>query len=239
MQLKDKVAIVTGGGSGINRAIALDLGKEGCKVVISSNVKSELDEVFSELIDMETQALSICLDLSKEGNCKKLVKDTLDKFGTVDILINGAGVLYQKPYLEHRLKEWDKTFEINLRSYFILSQLVLDVMRKKHDGYIINMSSTAVNIHCNGDLAAYGISKYGVQGLSAVTYEASIRDDFGVRVSTIYPAGVDTAMARSIKSEVEFTDWMQPEDIANVVLFLLKTEKRVMIKNVFVENNPL
>ncbi len=235
MELKRKVGIVTGAGRGICKAISAALASEGCRLAIVSNVQSEIDETGSEIKKMGVEVLSLCLDLSKEESNRMLVKETVDRFGTIDILINGAGVLFQRPFLEHSIENWDKTFDINLRSYFILTQLALNVMKEKRDGYIINISSTAIQ-GPRGDLAAYGASKYGVQGLSRVTYEASLRYNFGVRVSAIYPGAIDTVMARSIEFGFEIKSWGLPEDIANVVIFLLNTNKRVIIKDVIVDN---
>jgi len=237
-ELKGKVAIVTGAGRGICKAIAMKLASEGCRVAIASNVQSEIDGTASEIKTIGAGVLSMCLDLGKKENNKKLVKATIDRFGMIDILINGAGVLFQRPFLEHSVEDWDKTFEINLRSYFILTKLVLDIMRERRDGYIINISSTGVQWP-RGDLAAYIVSKYGVQGLSRATCEASLRYNFGIKVSTVFPGATDTAMARSIDYGHEIKNWLLPEDIADVVISLLKTNKRVIIKDLIVDINFL
>jgi NAD(P)-dependent dehydrogenase (short-subunit alcohol dehydrogenase family) len=98
MELKDKVAVITGAGSGICKAIALTLANEKCKLVICSNVRSELDTTKAEIKHKGAEVLSICLDLSKVETNNQLIKETLGRFGTIDILINGAAVCFQQPF---------------------------------------------------------------------------------------------------------------------------------------------
>jgi len=233
--LEGKVALITGAGRGIGRAIALALASQGCSLAICANVKDEIDKVADEIEQLGAKVLALCLDLSRREDCVLFVKKTLDRYGTVDFLINCAGVIFQKPLLEQSLEEWDTTMNVNLRSYFILTQEVLKIMKEKRDGYIINIASTAVQ-GPRGDLVAYGVSKYGVQGLSRTTYDASVRYGFGVRVSTIYPGAVDTSMARSLDFLKDEKNWILPEDIAEAVVFLLTTPKRVLIRDLVVEN---
>lgn len=129
MNLKGSVAIVTGSGRGIGRAVAESLASEGCKVVIVSNVRGEIERTFSELTERGADVLPFCLDLTDVGNIKKLVTETVEKFGTIDILINNAGVFHQKPFCELTADEWDKVMDINLRAHVLLSQEVLNVMK--------------------------------------------------------------------------------------------------------------
>ncbi|HEB32717.1 MAG TPA: SDR family oxidoreductase [Spirochaetes bacterium] len=236
MKLKGKVAIISGAGSGICKAIALSLAEEECKLVICSNARSELDSTQAVVRKMGAEVLSICLDLGEIESNDHLIKETLDRFGTIDILINGAAVCYQQPFLTHDIEKWDKTMDINLRSYFILSRSALNIMKDKHDGYIINISSTAVQ-GPREDFSAYSVSKFGVAGLSKIIYDASVKHDMGVRVSTVYPGITDTAMVRGLDLGFEPKSMAEPEDIAGPVVFLLKTNKKVIIKEIIIENN--
>lgn len=229
MELKGKTAIVTGGGRGIGRAVAIDLAREGCNVVISSRNKEEIDSVSQEIIKSCNQALGLQLDLSTEKNLDELVSKTIERFGTIDILVNCAGIIIPKPFLEVTAEEWDKTLNINLRSTFLLCQKVLKVLKEKKNGYIINFSST-VALGVPAHLSSYGASKCGVAGLSEALYETA--KEYGVKVSTIYPGITDTKMVRDTNPATKPEQWMIPEDISYCVMFLLKQSDRMIVREI-------
>ncbi len=229
MVLKDRNAIVTGGGRGIGRAIAKDLAKEGCNIVVSSRNEEELKRVEAEAKAYGVKALGLKLDLAEEENIEVLVDRTLAELGSIDILVNNAGIILPKPFLEVTLEEWDRTLSINLRSAFILSQRALKEMKKSRNGYIVNISST-VALGVPPHLAAYGASKAGMVGLSQALYESA--REFGVRVSTVYPGITDTKMVRDIDPPTQPGQWMLPEDISYCVMFLLKQSDRMVVKDI-------
>ena len=175
------------------------------------------------------KALGLQLDLALEDNLQMLADRTIDRFGTVDILINNAGIIIPKPFIEVTVDELDKTMDINLRSVFILSQKVLRIMMEKRSGYIINISST-VALGVPPQLATYGVSKCGIVGLSQALYEAA--KDFDIKVSTVYPGITDTKMVRDVDPPTNPDQWMLPEDISYCILFLLKSSSRMVIKDV-------
>ena len=144
MELKDKVAVITGAGSGICKAIALALSREKCKLVICSNVESELYSTETEIKHTGTEVLSVCLDLGAIESNHHLIKNSQDRFVDIDILINGAAVCCQQPFLSHDIDVWDRTMDINLRSYFILS---------RSSEYGLSRD----NRHCNGTRAGPGV----------------------------------------------------------------------------------
>jgi NAD(P)-dependent dehydrogenase (short-subunit alcohol dehydrogenase family) len=229
MNLAGKTVIVTGGGRGLGRAIALELAKEGCNIVVSSRSKEELENVEKEIESRGSKALGLKLDLSVEENIAALVSTTIEHFRTVDILINNAGIIIPKAFLEVTPEEWDLTMNINLRSAFLLSQKVLSIMKEKKNGYIINISST-VALGVPSNLAAYGASKCGMAGLSQALYEAA--KEYGVKVSTIYPGITDTKMVRDTNPPTNPNQWMLPEDIAYCVMFLLGQSDRMIVRDV-------
>jgi len=228
MDLKGKTAIVTGGGRGIGRAVALDLAKEGCNVVISSRTKDELDVTVAEIKEFGVGALGLQLDLSDEKNIDELVDTTLNTFKTIDILVNSAGIIIPKPFLDVTVEEWDKTMNINLKATFLVAQKVLRVMKEKRSGYIINISST-VALGVPATHASYGASKCGVVGLSQALYETA--KEFGVKVSIVYPGITDTKMVRDINPPTKPEQWMLPEDISYCVMFLLKSSDRMVVRD--------
>jgi 3-oxoacyl-[acyl-carrier protein] reductase len=151
----------------------------------------------------------------------------MEKYNSLEILINNAGVHFASPFLETTEEEWDASMEIHLKAVFLLNQAVLKVMKEKKQGYIINISSTAA-LEVPSRASAYGISKLGVKGLTHALYETG--KEYGVKVSVIYPGMTDTKMLRDINLPVDPSCWMLPEDIAGCVLFLLKQSDRIIIK---------
>lgn len=229
MDLKAKVAIITGGGRGIGKTMAIELAKEGCNVVVSSRNAEELKKVAEEAESLGVKALAVPLDLSKQTAVNELVSKSIEKFGAIDILINNAAIIIPRPFLEVSIEEWDRTMDINLRSVFLLSQKVLEHMKENRKGYIINISSTAA-LAVPKQLASYGASKCGIVGLNQALYETA--KEFGVKVSCVYPGVTDTKMLRDAGHPSKPSDWMLPEDIAYCVIFLLKQSDRMIVKDI-------
>lgn len=236
MELKNKTAIITGGGRGIGKAIALELAKEGCNVVVTSRSEKELGETVKEVESVGGKALGLPLDLAIEENLEQIVDRTMSEFGTIDILINNAGIFIPRPFMEVTTDELDDTLCVNLRSAFILSQKVLHLMKEQGNGYIINVSST-VALGVPANLSTYGISKCGMVGLSQALYESA--KQYGIKVSTVYPGITDTKMVRDANDSKNSGKWMLPEDIAYCMMFLLKASDRMVVKDIVPESFKL
>lgn len=228
MNLKNKIAIITGSGRGIGRNVGLALAKEGCKVVLVSRTVGELEKTKKEIIDSGGNAIFIVADLTKKEDIEKIIQRTLTEYRRIDILINNAAVLFSSPFHEITEEQWDTTMDTNLKAVFFLSQKVLEIMKNQKSGYIINVSSTAA-LCVPPSNAVYGISKLGLVGLSQAMYE--IGKEYGVKVSTIYPGMTGTKMLRDFNPPVDPENWMLPEDITSCVLFLLKQSERVVVKD--------
>ncbi|MDO8686024.1 MAG: SDR family oxidoreductase, partial [Clostridiales bacterium] len=199
-----------------------------------SRSRNEIDEVVQEVEALGSGVLGLPFDLTVLENVNRLVDMTMQKFGSMDILVNNAGILVQKPFFEITPEDLDISLGINLRSMFILSQKVFKIMKEKRNGYVINISSNvALDVEVPKDIAAtlsaYGISKCGVIGLSqSLCHEAQ---KYGVKISTIYPGVTDTKMVRDANGSENAHKWMLPEDIAECILFLLKSSDRMIIKD--------
>ena len=161
MDLTGKVAIVTGAGRGIGRAISIGLANNGCKVILAARTESQLKEVEKEISSNGGQAAGVPIDLSQKGSCRLLVESALDHYGSLDVLINNAAVFFATGYLEITEEEWDRVMDINLKAPFLLSQAALKVMKKNRSGYIINISSTAA-LQVPVSLTTYGTSQKGL-----------------------------------------------------------------------------
>ncbi len=229
MELKGKVAIVTGAGRGIGRAIAESLASNGCNVVLAARTESQLKESERRIVSSGGKAVGIAVDISMKSGIEKLIDTAKREFGTVDILINNAAVLYNTGFLDVTEAEWDQVMNINLKAVFMLSQAALRIMKEKRAGYIINISSTAA-LQVPAGLTTYGTSKKAIVGLSEALYETA--KEFGVKVSVLYPGMTDTEMLRGFNPPVEPNRWMLPEDIVGCILFLLGQSDRVVVRDI-------
>ena len=245
MELIKKVAIVTGSGRGIGKEISLALAKEGCNLVITSDIQTELNITAYEIKEIGVEVLPICLDLTLEKNLNELVRNTINRFNTIDILVNNAAICIQKSFIETTVEDWDRTMNINLRTPFILSKLVINIMKEKKEGYIINISSAIadpttprIQGSSNGDYVPYAASKYGIVGLSRALYDASIKENYGVVISTIYPNLTNTEMTRSLKFETELPlySWAEPDDVSKSVIFILNQYKTCVVNDLVIRN---
>lgn len=230
--LSNKTALITGGGRGIGRAIALALAREGCHVAVTGRNTSALDEVAAEAKTLAVKAIGVVADLADDKSIAPLVQRATTELGPIDFLINNAAILHPVGLLDTTLDQWDETMDTNLRSVFVLSQLVLRQMAERRSGYIVNIASTVAH-GAKQEVAAYSASKFGMVGLSQALYGAA--KPYGVRVSTIYPGTTDTPMIRDLNGDNQVgnpSDWMHPDDIAYCVLFLLKQSPRMVVKEI-------
>lgn len=229
MDLRQKVAVVTGAGRGIGRQIALDLAKEGCDVFACSRSAAELEMLKQDCVNVGARCDYLATDLTSLDNINRLADSVINRFGHIDILVNNAGVLFQDGVLNVTETQWDQTMGINLKAAFFLAQRALKDMVARRSGYIVNMVSTAA-ICVPPGITSYGTSKAGLIGASQALYEEA--KQYGVKVSMIYPGMTDTGMLRAAGTGTTPGQWMLPEDISNCVLFLLKTSGRMVIKEI-------
>ena len=231
MKLKDQVSIVTGSGRGIGRAIALALAKEGSQVVVIARTESEIESVAQEINSLGGKAIAIKADVTNESEVKSMVQTVIDKFGRIDILINNAG--YAKhAYIQDISNDlWDTTMNINLRGIMLCTRAVYSYMMNQQSGYIINISSGAGK---NGGsmYATYSTSKFGVIGFTESLAAEGRR--YGIKASVICPGPVATKMRAGNHPNDDVSKLMQPEDIADVALFLVTQPKRAYIGEVSV-----
>jgi len=143
MLLKDKVALVTGAGRGIGKAISLRFAEEGASLILCARTASQLQEVTDAIRCVGRPCLSSVVDVAKEDEVKCLVKDGLGKFGQIDILVNNAGISNPKPFLETSLSDWDEALTVNLKGIVLCTRAVLPHMLQRGMGRVINIASAA------------------------------------------------------------------------------------------------
>jgi NAD(P)-dependent dehydrogenase (short-subunit alcohol dehydrogenase family) len=191
MRLKDNVALITGGTSGIGAATALLFAKEGAKVAITGRNEKRGHAVTLEILEAGGEAIFIRTDVRKADECRRAVAETIHSFGSLDVLFNNAGVFYPHTTLDCSEEEWDLQIDINLKGTFLMSKFALPGMIERRRGVIINNSSGWGVV--GGDAAiAYCASKGGVVLLTKAMAIDHGRQ--GIRVNCICPGDVDTPM---------------------------------------------
>jgi NAD(P)-dependent dehydrogenase (short-subunit alcohol dehydrogenase family) len=228
MQLKDKVAVVTGGGRGIGRAIALAFAREGADVVVTARTTSEIESVAEEIKGLGRKSLAITTDLSQRKAVSSLRDQVLSQFPTIHILVNNAGIgSGQNPKLvmEYDDEFWDMTLMVNLTVPYLLTKDFLPTMVQQGWGRIINISSVAGK---NGFLfgAAYCTSKHGLIGLTrTVALEVATE---GITVNAICPGPIRTSMLAKrmqVESEHRGISLEEVEKSFNPIQRLLEPEE--------------
>lgn len=223
MDLKGKVAIVTGGTKGIGRAIAEELVREGIDVCISARKRSEIDQAIGALAVLERGRITgIVCDVCDHSQVKALIERTVEEFGGLDILVNNAGIGIFATVEEMPPEDFRAVLETNLFGVYYCCHEAIPLMKQRGGGYIINISSLAgANAHPR--MAAYNASKFGLNGFSEALMQ-EVRYD-GIKVSYIMPGSVNTEFGGDEPSEDK--SWqLQPKDIARVVLDLLHHDER-------------
>lgn len=217
MKLKDQVAIVTGAGRGIGRAVALAFSREGATVALAARTVSELETVATQIKSRAGRALVVPTDVASETSVAALVEKVLADFKKVDILLTAAGVATFSPLVETKPEEWDRMLAVNLRGVFLSCRAVLPLMMTQRRGTIINIVSVAAKRAIPGN-AAYAASKHAVLGLTQVLAEEM--RSHGIRVGALCPGAVDTPLWDSVPNAPERSRMLRPEDVAEAALLM-------------------
>ena len=234
-----KAAIVTGAGTGIGRAIALALAREGAKVAVAGRRREKLGEVAQAIRQAGGEALVTVCDVSSEADSYRAVKDAEEAFGHVNVLVNNAGALSVSTVESISVEEWDRLMATNLRGPFLMSRAVLPAMRQAGGGAIVNVGSV-LGLVAMKDRAAYCASKGGVTMLTKAMALDHAQEK--IRVNCICPAIVETDLIRELFSKSEegrrardtrlatlpLGKFGKPDDIAELAVFLASEESSWM-----------
>ncbi len=233
-RLDGKVAIITGAAMGMGALEAKMFAKEGARVVATDLQEEKLKEVVGEINEKGGKAIAVKHDVASEAGWKEVVKQAVDAFGKVNVLVNNAGIVIQKNAEQITLDEWNKLMDINLTGNFLGIKYVIPEMRKAGGGSIINISSVSGIIGIGG--AAYNASKGGNRTLTKNVAVDFAKDN--IRVNSVHPGVIATTMTQSILADKEQKAYLEsitplprlgkPEDIANGVLFLASDESSFM-----------
>lgn len=217
-RLKGKVAIVTGASRGIGKAISLELAKEAATLVLAARAIDKLKEAAEQVTAAGGKAQIVPTELTDEQSIKNLVRATGEKFGRLDILVNNAGITHSAELEETSTEDWDRCFNVNARAPFILCREALPLLKKAKAAYIINIASV-VGVKGYPLQSAYTASKHALRGMT-ISLAEELKGS-NIRVHLLCPGGVDTELVQKVRPDIKKQDLMQPEEIAELVLYLL------------------
>jgi len=238
LELKNKVAIITGARRGMGKSHAIKLAKAGAKVVVADISLEDCQKVVDEIKKSGGEAMAVKCDVTKKAEVDEMVQMAVKKWGKVDILVNNAGICQFKPFLELTEEEWDRTIDINLKGYFLCAQAAAKEMIKQKSGVIINIASVAMGQQGIGfpNIAHYCASKGGIVGMTeALAVELA---PYNIRANAISPGMIETPMIDPVKQDPKTMEAMlarvpmrrvgKPEEVSNLVLFLASDESSYM-----------
>lgn len=221
--LQGKGAIITGGGTGIGKAIATLLASEGASVLICGRRVEQLNDVLATYHAPAGKIAILQADVSEEEDVKRIIDTALNTFHRVDILVNNAGIDGREYIHEHHVEVWDRVMATNLRGPFLMARYLLPVMRAQKSGFIINIGSEA-GLEIYEGHGAYGVAKHALITLGE--YIQKENQELGIHVNTICPGVVLTDMIRD-EPNLHPEKSLSPEEIADLVLWLVTKRPNV------------
>jgi len=226
MSIQNQVIIITGAGRGIGRATAIRFAREGARVVIFSRTAATLAQVAHEIEGEGHSALSMAGDVSSEEDVVGLFHRVMERYGRVDALVNCAGIVAVRPFVDMDAATWDHVISVNLRGTFLCCREAFRVMAAQRSGVIINFSSLSgvKGVEKFPGLSAYNVSKAGVASLTEIL--AVEGKPHNIRVCAVSPGAVDTEMLRQAAPHLQAG--MTPDDMAEILLFLAGDSGRML-----------
>ena len=252
MRLRDKVAIVTGGGQGIGRAYALRFAREGAKVVIAELDRSNGAKVAEEVAALGVEAMHVATDVADEASCAAMARAAHERFGRIDVLLNNAAIFHGLDRLDQSLAYFNKVMSVNLTGVWVATRAVEPYMKRARRGKVINQSSTAAYLANMGMADTsdpdrpsppfhYSIAKHGVNGLTK--FFAGALGPWGINVNAICPGVTMTEATRSVvpKEILErivmgtaLRRALEPDDLTGTAVFLASEDSDLMTGQVLV-----
>jgi 3-oxoacyl-[acyl-carrier protein] reductase len=231
LRLKNKVAIITGAGSGIGREVALLFAKEGAGVVLTGRTKEKIDMVRQEIIKEGGKAICVPGDVTSRVDMNNAVNEAVSSFGRIDILINNAGIIQDALIIKMTEEQWDSVIDVNLKGVFNCVQAVVQTMINQESGTIVNASSI-VGIFGNVGQANYAAAKAGLIGMTKTL--AKELGKKGIRVNVVAPGFIMTPMTFAVpekilemmKEKTPLRMLGEPHDVAYAYLYLASDDAK-------------
>lgn len=227
--MKNKKAIITGGGRGLGKATAIAFAKEGIDIAITGRNEAVLKATVAELEALGVTAIYSVFDISNYEEVKTGIKSIIESLGSVDILVNNAGIAAFGTFNDMEVKEWSQIIQTNLMGMYYVTKEVLPYLIEKNEGDIFNVASTA-GLSGNASTSAYSASKFAVIGMS----ESLMKEvrKYNIRVCTLTPSTIasDMSIELGIATKDSADSVLQPEDFAELIVGGLKLPRRAMLK---------
>ena len=200
MELKGKIALVTGAAQGIGRAIALLLAQKGADIVISDINLEKAEEMAKEIEALGRKAMAIKVDVANTNDVERMVEAILERFGQIDILVNNAGIARDKLILRMTEEDWDSVLNVNLKGTFNCTKAVIKHMSKQRKGKIVNIASVV------GEMGNVGQANYSASKAGVIGFTKTIAREFaqrGINVNAIAPGYIETPMTEALPEKVK------------------------------------
>ena len=229
-KLKNKRAIITGGGRGLGKATAIAFAKEGIDIAITGRNEAVLKETVAELEAFGVKAIYSVFDVGDYEAVKNSIKSIVNELGSVDILVNNAGIAAFGTLNEMKVEKWSQIIQTNVMGMYYVTKEVLPYLINQNEGEIINVSSTA-GLNGNASTSAYSASKFAVIGMSESLMKEVRKNN--IRVCTLTPSTIasDMSVELGIADKDSQESVLQPEDFAELVVAGLKLPRRAMLKS--------
>jgi NADP-dependent 3-hydroxy acid dehydrogenase YdfG len=240
MDITNKVIIITGASSGIGEATALKLAEKGAKTVLTARREDRLNELAENIRNNDGTTLVVTADVTKKDDFEKVVTQTLNEFGTIDGLINNAGLMPLSYISKFKTDEWEKMVDVNIKGVLNGVAAVLPTMLEKKSGHIINISSSAAHNYFPGG-AVYCATKAAVKMFSEGLRQ-ELAPKYGINVTSIEPGAVSTELMDTITDddikeqfkEMQKMTFLEAEDIAEAIYYALAQPARANINDVYI-----
>lgn len=228
--LKNKKAIITGGGKGLGKATAIAFANEGIDVAITGRNEADLKETVSELEALGVKAIYSVFDVSDYEEVQTGIKSIMNTFGSVDILVNNAGIAAFGSLNDMEVTQWSQIIQTNVMGMYYVTKEVLPYLISKNEGDIINVASTA-GLNGNANTSAYSASKFAVIGMSESLMKEVRKNN--IRVCTLTPSTIasDMSIELGIANKDSEDSVLQPSDFAELIVAGLKLPRRAMLKS--------
>ena len=238
--IQDKVIVITGGSSGIGYSTAKALAKKGAKIVTGARRLDKLETLKREITDDGGEIIICETDVTKKSDCDNLVKQALDKYGTVDVLINNAGLMPLSFVKSLKIDEWDRMIDVNIKGVLYCTAAVVPTMVEKKSGHIVNISSVAGRVVFPAG-SVYCATKHAVTAFSeGLRQELSVRKN--IRITSIEPGVVQTELTNTITEKAleafvekhKEMEGLKAEDISNAIIFAIDAPSHVNVNEILV-----
>lgn len=228
--LKSKIAVITGGSRGLGKAIAERFAANGASLMLSALHAEGLEAARCELRQKGAAVEILAGDLADPATSKAIIEQTIAKFGTIDILVNCAGIITRTPMAQLTAAEWHRVIDVNLHGTFYLSQAVLPIMQAKRAGKIINITSQMARLPHPSASPSYEVSKAGIAALTR--HLALHYAPFNICVNAIAPGSIDTDLPKSmppemrqkLKGAIPLQRLGEPAEVGDLAVFLASTQ---------------